>query len=77
MINSRTTLKAIQAMAQRDFGIKISKAQAKEIKCSCQHGQAVWTGELYVSTTNSDDIRYMSRRGVKYGGYQSWYTRQE
>lgn len=76
-INSKTTLKQIKTYAMDDFGIELTNAQAKEIKSSVRDGVAVWTAERYITTRGTDDINRMSRSGVQYSAYKTFYPRNE
>lgn len=76
-INSKTALKTIKEMAQNDFGIELTNAQAKEIKSSIQTGCATWTGERYITTRGIDDVNRMSASGVQYSAYKTFYKRTE
>lgn len=76
-INSKTTLKQIKELARMDFGIELTNNQAKEIKSSVRDGCAVWGANHYVTTRGTDDVNSMSKRGVQYSAYRTFYTRAE
>jgi len=76
-INSKTALKEIKEMAIEDFGVKLTNEQAKDIKEAIRGGSAKWTAESYVSVTNSPTIKRMSRKGVGYLAYGTFYTTKE
>ena len=73
-INSKTTLKAIQAQIAHDFGVVITKPEAREIKACIREGLAVWTNERYTSTITGG-FNQITPNGVRY--CTAWYGRKE
>ena len=74
-INRRTALKTVKSFAFDDFGIRLSNAQAKEIRESIADGCALWSSERYTSTRGTDDIHRMSSEGVRY--YNNFTSRKD
>lgn len=72
-INSKTTLKTIQSVVARDFGIIISKADAKQMRDDICRGGAL-SSRKYFSTVTSG-ISEITVSGVRKDS--RWYSRRD
>lgn len=78
MKNRWDIYKDIQKRFWYKYELLITRNQAAEVSASLKHQAAMTRLDgRYVSTRDSDDIRGASATGVKYGGYQVWYSARE
>lgn len=78
MKNRWDIYKDIQQRFWQEYELLITRNQAAEISASLKRQCAMTRLDgRYVSTSGQDDIRQASTKGVKYGGYQVWYSARE
>lgn len=77
-MNKWQTAKQVQKRFWDEFELIITRDQAFEVMASMKIQQAMFGLDgRYTSTTQGDDIRGASKRGVQYGGYQTFYSVRE